>query len=1060
VHKFPGQAARVALPGSSTYTFLTGGFRPQTAWPQPSVWELSGFLKQIFICTGDTGLIGNGPMKLRLRGTFIDCLEGDGISLSPRASSEPRQSVTRSSMLFECEQNYIEHLASRGTQCRPLPAGLHRKGKSHTPRTYAGSHERKVSSPGYDARPDENHCDLIRPWLCDREATPPPTGDEKDRFCLLRRRSRDRHVRDREVRIRHRGHLSPPQRTPRSPAQAKSEAALCVDGQEKDREDSPCPSLHGEAGSEKNFDSQSEVSSIPPSSMAREFRPDEPKSMDKKSDDLPEQTAAMPVGLVTPSTQAPFMAWDALSVVEDSDRHDRYPKNCFKKARGCSSAASVRSEPAYSCWRDRKPAHDWDARHRRQSAGTSSLGRSCQPRRDPAFRTGSKDPLERQRDFYVGGSSWSECYGREDILKEEVRQKIQKTESTLSCISDGRDSADSHRRVGSETPDRRHAQADQKRNKKEGKVPERVNKENTELRSKMQASAQQISDGWGSERRLSTAMAVFEEIPRRIGDDMQRVASHVVDNVQSEVEFMSKMVRQTASDEFSSGRPIDRKGTEKVVKNLEAIPTMVLNLLEARVEKAKATVRHRINGMIQTLSAIQEEDGEDNNQLVAQMRSISAEVEQIAGEAVEAAAQECYTHKTRQLDFALAALKNPNPDNKEDDLMTTSSEKWPETWETMNQQMGQTVKAYDAELWRPTERGADEGRMANMEQAVAVVQDKDYMPHSVTNQVVADELLRAKVRRGGIQQPGWQSQKSDNAVASNPGSMGHPDLCPRPCLYYASGNCINGNLCGFCHMPHPKRPVRLDKRHREMLKRMPFEELVKFLLPILKQRCLDMSIGSDVCELLDELAEEAYSRAGRVLSEGSVSIGAGAEMSPAAKILFDSILREDTGSKFSSAAGSVHSFASSADGESRSSTSARKKSGFFGALQVMGGRSLLTMLNRMAPTEAIRERELIDKILLMLHDRSDPTDILEDWQQPALWRSATGQSSDRSAHSGSVTPSGAVSAASGLAPPGDWSQVSPSNARSSPLAQLLAAMQSCVQAQAQMPPMRAPRNSI
>jgi len=43
-------------------------------------------------------------------------------------------------------------------------------------------------------------------------------------------------------------------------------------------------------------------------------------------------------------------------------------------------------------------------------------------------------------------------------------------------------------------------------------------------------------------------MAVIEEIPRRIGDEMQRVANLIVDGMQSEVEAMSKIIRIQNSD--------------------------------------------------------------------------------------------------------------------------------------------------------------------------------------------------------------------------------------------------------------------------------------------------------------------------------------------------------------------------------------------------------------------------------------------------------------------------------------------------------------------------------
>merc|ERR1712012_1235408 len=70
----------------------------------------------------------------------------------------------------------------------------------------------------------------------------------------------------------------------------------------------------------------------------------------------------------------------------------------------------------------------------------------------------------------------------------------------------------------------------------------------------------------------------------------------------------------------------------------------------------------------------------------------------------------------------------------------------------------------------------------------------------------------------------------------NPGSLGHPELCPRPCLYFPVGQCANGAECDFCHRPHSKRPAHLDKRHRETLRAMTSAEVLSVMHPILKQK--------------------------------------------------------------------------------------------------------------------------------------------------------------------------------------------------------------------------------
>lgn len=91
------------------------------------------------------------------------------------------------------------------------------------------------------------------------------------------------------------------------------------------------------------------------------------------------------------------------------------------------------------------------------------------------------------------------------------------------------------------------------------------------------------------------------------------------------------------------------------------------------------------------------------------------------------------------------------------------------------------------------------------------------------------------------------------ASAGNPGSVGHPELCPRPCLYFPVGRCANGVNCSFCHLPHPKRPAHLDKRHRIMLKEMSFHECLSMMLPILRQKLQLLLFGPEVKDLLDSL---------------------------------------------------------------------------------------------------------------------------------------------------------------------------------------------------------------
>jgi len=81
----------------------------------------------------------------------------------------------------------------------------------------------------------------------------------------------------------------------------------------------------------------------------------------------------------------------------------------------------------------------------------------------------------------------------------------------------------------------------------------------------------------------------------------------------------------------------------------------------------------------------------------------------------------------------------------------------------------------------------------------------------------------------------------------NLGSIGHPALCSRPCLYFATGECANGESCEFCHMGHSKRPPHLNKQHREQLRDMEASRAKALILPIVRTKSLafDSSVETE-----------------------------------------------------------------------------------------------------------------------------------------------------------------------------------------------------------------------
>ncbi|CAE8630226.1 unnamed protein product [Polarella glacialis] len=95
------------------------------------------------------------------------------------------------------------------------------------------------------------------------------------------------------------------------------------------------------------------------------------------------------------------------------------------------------------------------------------------------------------------------------------------------------------------------------------------------------------------------------------------------------------------------------------------------------------------------------------------------------------------------------------------------------------------------------------------------------------------------------------------ALLPNPGSMAHPELCRRPCSYFAAGSCANGSACGYCHLSHEHRPSHLDRRQRDLLRNLSEAERLALLLPVLRCRAESTGLAAEAVEVLALLEDKA-----------------------------------------------------------------------------------------------------------------------------------------------------------------------------------------------------------
>mmetsp|Transcript_76149 Transcript_76149/g.246614 ORF Transcript_76149/g.246614 Transcript_76149/m.246614 type:complete len:580 (-) Transcript_76149:150-1889(-) len=320
-------------------------------------------------------------------------------------------------------------------------------------------------------------------------------------------------------------------------------------------------------------------------------------------------------------------------------------------------------------------------------------------------------------------------------------------------------------------------------------------------------------------RRYRAVLSAIQEIPEQVGDALQKSAISIVDDVMGEVAVVRDIIQGNCP-------PEGQTHIDKVVEKLEVIPEMIQDSFEAYFAQAERTVRWHVDNMIQGF-----EDRElGQEQVVKEMRLIPCEVQEITEEAMQAAVQESRAQAQEQINSAIRSLP-------ESDALQRAEE-----WMVVQ------VPDISANLVQAAKNAAS----GSVEHAVATVHADEDMP-KVSNQVVAETLLRAKV--GEKPKGTWLDLHQWPPPVPDVGdqSYGHPELCARPCLYYARGECANGQNCNFCHLPHPRRPVHPDKKNRQLLKEMQFEECVAVMFPVLREKVASLGLGPGASRMLNSL---------------------------------------------------------------------------------------------------------------------------------------------------------------------------------------------------------------
>ena len=89
------------------------------------------------------------------------------------------------------------------------------------------------------------------------------------------------------------------------------------------------------------------------------------------------------------------------------------------------------------------------------------------------------------------------------------------------------------------------------------------------------------------------------------------------------------------------------------------------------------------------------------------------------------------------------------------------------------------------------------------------------------------------------------------------GSLGHPEVCRRPCIYFIAGHCENGNACVYCHMEHTEKTPKLDKRQRTIIQALTRPQLLGLVLHFCRSKAEQAGFLEEAAEILGMLAQES-----------------------------------------------------------------------------------------------------------------------------------------------------------------------------------------------------------
>lgn len=347
------------------------------------------------------------------------------------------------------------------------------------------------------------------------------------------------------------------------------------------------------------------------------------------------------------------------------------------------------------------------------------------------------------------------------------------------------------------------------------------------------------------QRPLMAALGMIAEVPERLEEEMQQLALGIVSKVQTQVSELCSCIKPTDD--------VPNEHAQHAMEHVAAIPEMVLTSLRCGATETKRLIQHRIGSLERSVCSQPESRGQSEH-MARHAAALRAEFREAAFQGLGSALEESKASAARQMDHALASLpRSAMLAEGKTRLVASVPAAVPNAFAAKAEAAAAHVLA------QATAAAAGEAPPARL---------------AAENREVADALLRVKAGQPlaagaapAVPACAGAGLKRPEAGAPSVGSIGHPFLCVRPCVFAAQGNCASGSDCSYCHIPHGGKGRHLDKIARTAVKKLSFKHRAMIALPVLRRLALSQGFGPQAAGLLGQIEQEARSLPGPIVSE-------------------------------------------------------------------------------------------------------------------------------------------------------------------------------------------------